>query len=218
MRRIAALTRPLFVASGVMRLSSEKAPVPVPASEEGKPAGDEVSTEVHEAAEEEEEFDLVEAALQEVHDVACAMDHILDLRVSAISDKDGIQISRQFHELTAVLEKLLSPEISAALANSAKFCLSSHPGRRRQPKFTGGDFMSPHQQRMTKFVAQYHKHAPFEILSSRANSAPHFIRACRAERDGDTVVKLLRFVQPMPHNFNSETVVRIGLKMEALVK
>jgi hypothetical protein len=202
-------------------------------------AGDELSAEVHDAEgdetspsvdvaeedfedEEPEEIDLVEAALQEAHDVVVAMQHAAGLRRigQVIPPKEGLAAGAAFTELAGSLEQLLTPEVLQAMVKSAgnsdRVASDASSVKNRKQRRPAGDDLDHYRRRLLRDVARTHQHAPFEILNSRSNLPEYVPRFCRAERDVGTLEGLLQVTGPMPHAFNCASTIKIAKRLEVL--
>lgn len=183
---------------------------------DGSDANDAVGLNVESPAD-DAEFDVVEAALQEVHDIATAMRQAMDLRMSTtLTPKAGIKTGQVFLQLADDLDKLLSPEVIRALFKSAR--QSAKAPDTLMPKQRGGDVLEEYRRKLTADVARFHRHAPFELTNSRSHNPEYMIRFVRAERDADTVRMLEHFTSIMPHGFNAKVRSNIADRLDALVQ
>jgi hypothetical protein len=178
------------------------------------------SIEISEEAENAEEFDVVEATLQEVHDISCAVVEAMELRYArpTPSGKTGLQASRLYLEWMDKVDAMLTPDVVKALAKSARHSVYASPRRLKSPTVASGDELEKLRRRLLQPVATAHKHAPFEMLNSRANNPECVTRLMRAERDASTLRNIWRATEEMTFSFNSHTIIKISRKLEAMVE
>lgn len=209
-------TLSLAGAIGASRRWATDAPVPteeVTAKNDGSDDGSAtLSTHVDEdAGGDEGEFDIVEAGLQEAHDLLCGMEECLQLRSARIAEQEHDFNSTKFHEYGAKLSKVLTDDVIRAMMKSAQQRVDDNDEER-------GDAIDHYRSRLTRANSAFFKHAPFEFASARANAPEYMLRWAKAERDSESVKLIMVVCGTLPYNVNSGLVKTLHERFEAALR
>lgn len=180
--------------SGETTATSGEQAVSVMASAEGGGSAGGGSTAVSTAVEDEPEehtFDVIEATLQEVHDLSIAIHtHLLNRHLPYASKADMRKAAEMFTDMTQKLLKLLTPPVAAALLASSK-SLNVERTKSVKDRFKATKIPKDMLDRMSYATSAVFTHAPFELRIARPDIPDRVTKQARALRDRNTLRLLL---------------------------
>jgi hypothetical protein len=168
------------------------------------------------AAEEEEPFDVMEASLQEVHDITEALvTHVRNVHRRLYDKKDVAAAVKLYHDWMDKFIALMTAEVMDAMLKSSSF--------EAKERRTGGanrtaNLLEKHRHFNTNTASHLFKHAPYELKNVRADIPDSHMALCRARRDASTLGLIKRLLLASPANPRQRDVLNTMWKASEHIK